>query len=552
MLGPSSDFAPRRNADCPCGSGKKYKRCCGRAVDNQPMLRTQSEAQQLLLEGNRCLNGGQYHAAIDYYDRAVALNPSLHPAYNDLGVTLEAKGLWHEALIIFQKTVEYTAGKPVAPRTGLNFLKFIHNYQVHLFKLQRTAANDPAAISTEHLKFGRQIENMMRPYWRAHENPIEPERRLRVGYVSPDFRKHSVAYFIEPVIALHDRDQVEVFCYYTCPTSDPVTGHFEEISDHWLDCAEISPLLLADRMRRDGIDILVDLAGHTFGNRALAFALKPAPIQISYLGYPATTGLSAIDYRLTDALADPADVTDRYFVEKPLHLKPAMIAYRPGFGPAGLLGDDPLPVQSAPVLRNGHVTFGCFNDVTKHNDDLIATWARLLARVPGSKLVLKSSHGLLEQQSAVRLGFAAHGIDLERLVLLDREEDTARHLARYSDIDISLDTFPYNGVTTSCESLWMGVPFVTLAGRTPSSRMGVSIATNLGHPEWIAQSRDEYVDKAAALASDTQHLNQMRLALRQALTDSPLMDTQAFARTLEAAYRGVWRDWCANQEPRTV
>jgi predicted O-linked N-acetylglucosamine transferase (SPINDLY family) len=547
MLSASTYLSPKRSAVCPCGSGKKYKRCCGKVIREQQAAPAASAGQRLLLEGNSCLNRGQYDEAIRYYDRAVALDRSLHPAYGDLGIVLEAKGLWQEAVAVFQKTVEHTAGTQEAARTGLNFLKLIHNYQVHLFGLQRTVAHDPTAIFAEHVRFGRQIEAMMRPSWREHGNPPDPERRLRVGYVSPDFRKHSVAYFIEPVIAQHDRDRVEVFCYYTCPVADTITKHFEAIADHWLDCNEIPPMALADRMRADGVDILVDLAGHTHSNRALTFALKPAPIQIAYLGYPATTGLTAIDYRLTDILADPDGMADPFFVEKPLRLAPAMTTYRPGFGPTGLLGEDALPVQSAPLLRNGHVTFGCFNDVSKHNEALIATWARLLTRVAGSKLILKSSHGLEERQEALRASFAANGIGPDRVEFFGRDADTARHLLRYSDIDISLDTFPYNGVTTSHESLWMGVPFITLPGLTPASRMGVSIATNVGHPEWVACSRDDYVAKAAALAADPQRLNEIRLGLRGALSDSPLMDGAAFTRKLEAVYRQVWRDWCANR-----
>jgi predicted O-linked N-acetylglucosamine transferase (SPINDLY family) len=359
-----------------------------------------------------------------------------------------------------------------------------------------------------------------------------------------------VAHYIAPVIAGHDRACFEVTCYYSCPLRDAITDRIAASADRWLDCAAMSPGQLADRVRRDGIDILVDLAGHTVGNRALLFAIKPAPVQIAYLGYPSTTGLSTVDYRMTDAFADPPGLNDDWFCERPCLLAPSMITYLPPFGPGGLNGYQTIEVMPTPALRNGWVTFGCFNEYSKISDDALGTWGKILQAVPGSRLVLKPSQGLPADGNAVLERFSAHGINAERLILLGRDVDKAAHLGRYAAIDISLDTFPYNGVTTTCESVWMGVPFVTLAGGMPASRMGVSIASNLGRREWIAGTLHEYVRIAATLAADVEQLDRIRQSLRQGFLASPIADSSGFTRELESCYRRLWHQWCTTTPGR--
>jgi predicted O-linked N-acetylglucosamine transferase (SPINDLY family) len=508
-----------RNQACPCGSGRKFKRCCGR--EPQAARATGSE------------RGAQALAA----------------AQSNLGVALSAENRWDEALQSHDRAVQLARGTPLADLIAANRLGCIKEYQAYLFGMYRGITDDPSAVLGAHRRLGEQVEAAAASARPVHANSRDPDRRLRIGYVSPDFRTHSVAYFIEPVIATHDRRAVEVFCYYTCPLADAVTERFSTLADHWRPCAEVSASSLAEQVRADGIDILIDLAGHTVGNRWLTFALKPAPVQIAYLGYPATTGLGAVDYRLTDVVADPPGLADAGFVEAPLRIAGgAMLVYRPAFGPGSLLGEEAPPVRPTPALGNGHVTFGSCNDAAKLNDAVFACWARLLAEVPASRLLLKS-RDLSESSSgvvALRRTLEARGIDRARLVIRGRDEDRRCHFERYGEIDVALDPFPYNGVTTSFEALFMGVPVVTLAGGWPSARMGATIATHLAHPEWIATSTGEYIAIATALAADPQALDRLRRSLRDELLASPLTDAAGFVTRLESTYRAAWRAWCAS------
>ena len=536
------------NATCPCGSGRKYKICCGAA----PSARSgASSATHCYEEGNRQLGAGRIDAAIQHYRRAIILQPDFFQAYGNLGVALEQKGVLTEALDSYWAAVRHSGRRPEAAGAYLNYQKCLCRHQRELFEMLRSDTELPQEVLTRHLAFASQLETHSQPARRAHTNARDPEKRLRIGYVSPDLRRHSVAYFIEPVIARHDRNAVEVFCYHNCALSDAVTERIRRRAYHWLECPSMCDDNLAERIRADGIDILIDLAGHTNGNRILTLAQKPAPVQIAYLGYPHPTGLATMDYLLTDALAHPGGITAARRAERPLHLEPSMLVYQPAFGTNGLVADTGPAVAPAPLGRSGYVTFGCFNARSKISDSLIGIWARVLTGVPGSRLLLKA-HGLDEagQRSALLARFAQQGVGPECLVLEGRIEDPAAHLARYGEVDIGLDTAPYNGVTTSFEAMWMGVPFVTLAGRTLASRMGVSIATNVGHPEWIAATPQEYVDKAVALARDPQELSRLRRCLRMQLAASALMDAERFTRSLEAAYREVWRSWCAGKARR--
>ncbi len=518
-----------------------------------------ASAAQWYEKGNACVRDRRIDEAIDCYRRAVALDPGSFRAHSNLGVLLEQKGLFAESVESYRAAVLQSANAADAEVARANYAAGLAAYRNHLFQLHRMGTvapaqqiAAPAELFAAHRRFAQHVESHAKPAWRPHTNGAEPDRRLRVGYVSPDFRKHSVAHFIEPILAHHDRTQIEVFGYYSCPHSDEITRRFESTCDQWRDCDSLSDDVLADRIRADAIDILVDLAGHTFGNRLGAFALKPAPLQFTYLGYPGSTGFEAIDYLLTDPFADPGDpgTGAPLFSERLLHIAPSMLTYRPPFGSGGLLGNDPIPVTPAPILKNGFTTFGSFNDSAKIADFVIATWARILAALPDAILVLKSrAFGDEEHRDAMRARFEKYGADFKRLRLLGRDENPAAHLARYADIDISLDTFPYNGVTTSLESLWMGVPFVTLSGTSLVSRMGVSIATNVGHPEWIGRTMDEYVATAVGLAANPQRLDTLRQGLRNRLEASPLMDARGFALKLEAAYRAVWRRWCEEHSP---
>ena len=359
-----------------------------------------------------------------------------------------------------------------------------------------------------------------------------------MGYVSPDFRRHSVAYFIEPLIARHDRDAFEVYCYSNVLTPDSMTRHLMGLSDSACHIVAMSDGEAADRVRADGIDILVDLAGHTAGGRLGLFALKPAPVQVSYLGYPNTTGLAAIDWRITDIHADPPGNGDEFHSERLARLPRTFLCFQP---PA-----DAPAIQPPPSIESGRITFGSFNTLPKVTPEVVGAWAQLLHRVPGSRLLLKAS-GLTDAAGRGRLlgEFAQHGIDEDRLTLLGKVGDFNAHLARYHEMDIGLDPFPYNGTTTTCEAVWMGVPVVSLAGDRHAGRVGASVLANLGLEELIATSIDEYLAIAADLAADTARLGMLRETMRARVVASPLRDETGFSREVEHAYRQMWLRWCS-------
>jgi predicted O-linked N-acetylglucosamine transferase (SPINDLY family) len=365
-----------------------------------------------------------------------------------------------------------------------------------------------------------------------HANSLDPNRRLRVGYVSPDFRRHSVAYFLEPLLAAHDKSGFEIFCYaHDHKPDDDVTARLRGYADHWRSVAAMPDHDLAQLIRADGIDILIDLAGHIEHNRLLAFARKPAPVQASYLGYPDTTGLRAIDFRLTDALADPPGDADDRYAEHLIRLPGCAWCYRPDehAPPADRIDDD------APV------TFGCFNVARKINAAVIQTWAAILRAAPASRLVIKDGQGTPSPAiPRLRREFDRHGIAAERVELLSYVPDVAAHLGLYHRVDVALDTFPYSGTTTTCEALWMGVPVVTRVGDAHLSRVGGSLLAAVGLPELVTRSAEEYIDAAVHLAREGKRTSEQRHALREQMRRSPLVEGEAFARNVESAYREMW------------
>lgn len=375
-----------------------------------------------------------------------------------------------------------------------------------------------------------------------HGNGRDPERRLRVGYVSADFHQHSVAFFLAPLLAAHDPAEVELFAYADVAKPDAVTAQLRAMVPHWRDARGLTDAALAEAVRGDGIDILVDLAGHTAGNRLGVFARKPAPLQVSWLGYPDSTGLAAIDARLTDAIADPPDAgpggADAFAVERLVRLPQGFLCYG--------ASDQAPPVAPLPAGAAGPVTFGSFNNLPKLCDETLDLWARVLLAVPDSRLLLKA-RGL--DDPAIRQGvvarFALAGVDPARLRFAGRVRDYAGHMALYGEIDIGLDSLPYNGTTTTCEALWMGVPTVTLAGDRHCARVGASLLTRVGLEDCVAETAEDYVAAAARLAVDRARLAELRAGMRARLQASPLMDAKGFAASLEEAYRGLWRDWCA-------
>jgi predicted O-linked N-acetylglucosamine transferase (SPINDLY family) len=401
-----------------------------------------------------------------------------------------------------------------------------------LYTLNLLADQAPAEVAAEHRRWAQCHAAFPGAGGRLLAASGPSDRRLRVGYVSPDFVLHAVSFFILPILAAHDRNRWEVFCYSNARVADAVTGRIRGLAEHWRDIARLSDDAAAELIRRDGLDVLIDLAGHTAHNRLLVFARRPAPVQATWLGYPNTTGLPQIDYRLTDAVSDPPGTTEAWHSEKLWRLPGPFLCYEP---PAVAPAVNALPADPA-----DGVTFACFNNLAKINPELVGLWARLLRDVPGSRLLLKSP-GLADPPTvaAVRARFAAAGVAGDRIGCDGTRLSVADHLGLYRGVDVALDAHPYNGTTTTCEALLMGVPVVTLAGQVHAARVGASLLTHLGRSEWIAATADAYVEIARGLAGDRSRLGAIRAELRAQLLRSPLCDAVGFTRRLESAYSGM-------------
>jgi predicted O-linked N-acetylglucosamine transferase (SPINDLY family) len=477
--------------------------------------------------GNLLKDNGYLQEAEASYQRAIHCEKGFSEVYSNLASLYLSRGDFEKAIATQRKAMALNA-------------EFVEGHSNLLFALVYGAEVSGEEILAESRAWDEMHAAPLAAHVQPHLNDPDPGRPLRIGYVSPDFREHSVAYFLEPLLANHGSSAVEVFCYSEVAQPDQRTERFQALADHWRPTVGLSDHGLAQLIREDNIDILVDLAGHTANNRLLAFAEKPAPVQASWLGYGATTGMSAIDYRITDAVADPEGAEAQY-IETLLHLPGAFFCYAP---PA-----DAPEVAPPPVLAQGNVTFGSFNYLAKITPRAIETWTRFLQAIPHSRLLVKSK-SLADTQSRNRYLelFAEHGIGAERLDLVPWIPGRAGHLGTYGQIDIALDPFPYNGGTTTCEALWMGVPVITLRGDRFISRMGASILTQLGLTDLIAQSEADYVAKAVALASDRKRLTELRSELRPTMAASPLCDAPTFARNMEAAFRNMWQEWCARRQ----
>jgi len=471
-------------------------------------------------------NLGFLDQAIFVCRRAVELQPESADAHNRLANALVDKGEFAEAIASYRKALSLSP----------DFILAHHNLLLAMNYHPDTNAVDVLRESRRwNLQHAQALVKSISP----HQNSPDPHRRLRIGYVSADFREHPVGRFILPVLASHDRSQFELFCYSESRVSDQLTTTLKAHVDHWRSIAGESDELAAQLIRKDSIDILIDLAGHTPGNRLMLFAHKPAPIQITYLGYPATTGMTVMDYRLTDALADPPGITDSFCSEKLIRLPSTAWCFR--------APDDIPDVTELPCKSRGSITFGNFNSIFKLNDPLLALWAKVLNAVPNSRLLLKArglEYPSLQQKIWWMMSEA--GIEAERVDLRGRVS-LAAHLELYRDIDIALDSYPYHGTTTTCESLFMGVPVVTLAGQSHVSRVGVSLVSSVGLADLVAKSPQEYVDIAASLAHDIPQLTELHHSLRPGMKASPLMNETLFTSNLESAYRSAWHTWCETQ-----
>ena len=464
----------------------------------------------------------QLSEAVACCRRALELKPDYAEAHNNLGVILKDQGEVSEALACFQQALDHQPDH-------------VESHSNLLLTLQYKSGVTAGELATAHAAYQRQHAAALRALWPAHENGRDPQRRLRLGFLSPDFGQHPVGFFLLQVMENLDREACETFCYCDRRKRDELTARFEAAATHWQNVAGTSDQWLAEKIHADQVDILFDLTGHTARNRMLVIARKPAPIQITWLGYEGTTGLEAIDYLLADRYVAP-EGSESHFCERVLRMPENYVCYDPPAA-APAVGD-------LPALRQGHITFGSFNNLAKINPEVLSVWARLLGRLPESRLILKyKGLGDARVRQRILAVFSAAGISPERIGLLP-PSSYADYLATYNDVDIALDPFPFSGSATTCEALWMGVPMITCPGETFASRHGLSHLSTLGLTELIASDLDDYVQRAVALASDLQRLAALRAGLRQRMAASPLCDGKRFAVNLLVLLREAWQEWC--------
>jgi predicted O-linked N-acetylglucosamine transferase (SPINDLY family) len=473
----------------------------------------------LLVLGHALLVMARATEAVEVHERAVGLAPEMAAAWTGLGLARLLAAEAEEAREAFARACALAPGDA-------------HAASSHLYSLTYLEGMTPAEVFEAHRRWGAAQVGAFEP----HGNGRDPERRLRVGYVSADFRNHAVARFFVPLLEAHDRERAEVFCYYNHRHEDAVTKRVRAAAAGWREIVGMRDEEAAERIRADGIDVLVDLSGHTADDRLGLFARKPAPVQMTYLGYPNTTGLPAMDYRITDALADPAGA-EALHTEKLLRVAAPFLCFEM---PANL----PAVVRP-PAEKAGHVTFGSFNTLVKLTPGWLRTWGRILNAVAGSRLLVKSAAlGDAKVRGRILAQFAACGIGPERVTTAGHLPNNTEHLALYNEVDVALDTFPYHGTTTTCEALAMGVPVVTRAGAVHYARVGVSLLTAVGHAEWVAADEEAYVKIAVGLAGDVGKLAEVRERLRGELVNSPLTDAKRLAREIEGGFRAAWRAWC--------
>lgn len=473
----------------------------------------------------------RFTEAESHYRRSIALRPGFAPAYSHLAVVVGLLGRKEEADALYRRALEIDpAEKSAAYAVSSGRLVSLH-YRADLSAGQ---------ILAEHRRWGdseiARAQEAILPF----PNDPDPDRPLRVGYLSPDFRQHSIIYFLEPLLARHDRRAIEITCYAEVAEPDAVTERFKSLARRWRSTVGGTDAALRKQVREDRIDVLIDLAGHTGSSRIVALAVKPAPVTATWLGYPATTGLRTVDYRFTDERADPAGAAESHHTERLVRLPDGFLCYQPPPGTA--------PVQPTPALSRGFVTFGSFNYPEKVTPEVVETWGTILREVPNARLILKGWHfGDLAIRHRYLNGFAAAGIAPERVDLRPMIAGMVEHLRLYHEVDIALDPFPYNGTTTTCEALWMGVPVVTLVGDRHVARVGLSLLWQIGLTALAAADRAAYIRIARDLAGNVEALNRLRLGMRERMQRSTLMDAPRFARTFEAALRTMWRTWCAEQ-----
>lgn len=479
--------------------------------------------------GTALLNSLRYKDAIECFERCLQLSPASLVAHLGMGSALGDQGRLVEAEASYRRALEIDPDD-------------IKAYQLLLFSLNYRSDLSAEEIYASYRAYDARFGLPLRTEWQPHDNLRDPHKKLKIGYVCPSFYRHSTRHFLEPLLERHDKNAFEIYAYagMNMPPDD-VTKRYQGYVDHWIPTRGMLDTALAERIRADGIDILVDVAGHTEGSRLQMFARKPAPVSVHWLDFGYTTGLTAIDYYLTDQVTVP-EGAEHLFSETPMRLPVPALVYRP---------EHIVQPSVTPCLERGYVTFGTLTRAIRINDKSIRVWSAILKLVPNARLVINSrdfhEHA---QQLQMMERFAEHGIPSEQLEI-GFSSPVSEVLC---GVDIGLDCFPHNSGTTLIEMLYAGIPFVTLSGRPSVGTLGASILAGLGHPEWVAKDEKQYIELAVKLASDFQHLAALRTSLTAEMEQSPLMDEKGFAHAVENAYRQMWQAWCVSptdQEPES-
>jgi protein O-GlcNAc transferase len=464
--------------------------------------------------------------ALDAFQIALSLKPDSVPTLIAQGNGLMRVGRADEALAVFQKASDIDPQNVTAASCRLFFLQFHPGF-------------DAQAILREHQLWNHRFAQPMF----SHTNDPSPDRPLRVAYISPNLYRHCIAVFVAPLLANHDREHFKIYCYADVANPDGVTAQLRASADVWQSIAGMTDAKVAERIHADKIDILVDLVMHMGSSRPLAIARKPAPVQANWLAYPGTSGIPAVDYRLTDPFLDPSGADDRY-TEKSVRLPDTYWCYDRRIL---RLGPEPEP-GPLPAARNGFITFGSLNNFWKINPPILALWSRVLTAVPQSRLRLVAPLGSARQRTLQTL--QSLGVDPARVDFVPIQTRQL-YLAEFQQIDIGLDPLPYNGHTTSLDTMWMGVPVITRVGRTVVGRAGLSQLSNLKLTELVAHDDDQFVHIARHLAADLPRLTELRRTLRDRMLHSPLCDAPRFTRNMESAFRQMWQTWCHSRRPPT-
>jgi len=520
-----------------------------------------TNAGVLMLAGDLETRGGKHAAAIALYERAHKAAPDDIAPLRARCIALYESARYDEAMASARNVYDDRPDDRQAHALYSGMCEFTGNLDelvrvlraaearwpddpavifALLLPLARVDGLDPRELFRYHEKLGglmmEQARKNPQALARPHANKPDPERPLRIGYCSQDFRNRSAGHFIEPIIQAHDKSQFEISLFHEVMEEDELTARVAKIAKHIINVSTLDDAQMAETIRDSGIDILVDLSGHTVRSRLAPFALKPAPLQYTYMGYPNTTGLPTIDYRIVDKYTDP-EGSDHLATEKLVRMEGSFLCYAPP--------PHASEPAAAPGVGQQPVTFGSFNTLTKVTGNVLETWAKVLRAVPSSRLLLKAmALSVPAAQERIWAKLESLGIKRERVMLMGETKEKGAHLATYSKVDIALDTWPYNGTTTTVEAMYMGVPVVTIAGNSHVSRVGVSLLSNIGLPELVARDPDEYVAVCSALASDEARRVDLRTRLRPAVTQSPLCDREGFTRRLEGHYRQAWREWC--------